>query len=110
MSSLRRRLGGKSDGGSADRVTWKNCSGPDICGDPRVGGRRQGWYQPDGLGSGQHWQLVQCADEVDKRLVSTLPSMHIALISTAALLPDLAAVIELVDPQKTAYLSFDHRA
>ncbi len=50
--------------------------------------------------------LVQSADEVDKRLVSTLPLLHIALVSTAALLPDLAAVLTRVDPRKSAYLSF----
>lgn len=50
--------------------------------------------------------LVQSADEVDKRLVSTLPALHIALISTAALLPDLPSVLARVDPAKSAYLSF----
>jgi len=50
--------------------------------------------------------LVQCADAVDKRLVSTLPSMHIAILSTAALLPDLPAVIARLDPRNSAYLSF----
>jgi L-lactate dehydrogenase complex protein LldG len=50
--------------------------------------------------------LVQSADEVDKRLVSTLPLLHIALVSTAALLPDLPAVLSRVDPRKAAYISF----
>jgi L-lactate dehydrogenase complex protein LldG len=50
--------------------------------------------------------LVQDADQVDKRLVSTLPLLHIALVSTAALVPDLAAVLTRVDPGKSAYLSF----
>jgi L-lactate dehydrogenase complex protein LldG len=50
--------------------------------------------------------LVQTADEVDKRLVSTLPLLHIAIVSTAALLPDLPAVLTRVDPRKSAYLSF----
>ena len=50
--------------------------------------------------------LVQSAAEVDKRLVSTLPPLHIALLSTAALLPDLAAVLTRVDPRNSAYLSF----
>ncbi len=50
--------------------------------------------------------LVQNADAVDKRLVSTLPLLHIALVSTAALLPDLPAVFRRVDPRTTAYLSF----
>jgi L-lactate dehydrogenase complex protein LldG len=50
--------------------------------------------------------LVQCADEVDKRLVSTLPAMHIAILSIAALLPDLPSVIAHLDPRSSAYLSF----
>ena len=50
--------------------------------------------------------LVQDATDVDKRLVSTLPPLHIAIVPTAALLPDLAAVFERVDPRKSAYLSF----
>jgi len=50
--------------------------------------------------------LVQSADAVDTRLVSTLPPLHIALVSTAALLPDLPALLARVDPRKSAYLSF----
>ena len=50
--------------------------------------------------------LVQCADEVDKRLVSTLPAVHIALVATSALLPDLGSVVARMDPRKAAYLSF----
>jgi L-lactate dehydrogenase complex protein LldG len=50
--------------------------------------------------------LVQSADEVDKRLVSTLPLLHIALVFTAAMLPDLPSVLAHVDPAKSAYLSF----
>ena len=50
--------------------------------------------------------LVQSADAVDNRLVSTLPLLHIALVSTAALLPDLPALLHRVDPRQSAYLSF----
>jgi L-lactate dehydrogenase complex protein LldG len=50
--------------------------------------------------------VVQIADAVDKRLVSTLPPLHIALVSTAALLPDLPALFALLDPSKFSYLSF----
>jgi L-lactate dehydrogenase complex protein LldG len=50
--------------------------------------------------------LVQSADAVDKRLVSTLPLLHIALVPTAALLPDLPSVLRRVDPRTSAYLSF----
>lgn len=50
--------------------------------------------------------LVQSADAVDKRLVSTLPLLHIAVVSAALLLPDLPALFERVDPAKSAYISF----
>ena len=50
--------------------------------------------------------LVQTADAVDTRLVSTLPLLHIAMVSTAALLPDIPALLERVDPRQSAYLSF----
>ncbi len=50
--------------------------------------------------------LVQSADAVDTRLVSTLPLLHIALVSTAAVLPDLPALLHRVDPRQSAYLSF----
>ena len=50
--------------------------------------------------------LVQIADAVDKRLVSTLPLLHIALVSTAALLPDLPSVLSRVAPRTSAYISF----
>jgi len=50
--------------------------------------------------------LVQTANEVEKRLVSTLPAVHIALVPTAALLPDLPAVLDRVDPRTSAYLAF----
>jgi L-lactate dehydrogenase complex protein LldG len=35
-----------------------------------------------------------------------LPPLHIALVSTAALLPDLPALFALLDPSKFSYLSF----
>jgi L-lactate dehydrogenase complex protein LldG len=50
--------------------------------------------------------LVQAADAPDTRLVSMLPPLHIALVSTRALLPDLPAVLTRVDPRRTGYLAF----
>lgn len=50
--------------------------------------------------------LVQCADQVATRLVSSLPETHIALLSTASLVPDLAAAVACIDPDRCAYLSF----
>lgn len=50
--------------------------------------------------------LVQQADAVDNRLVSTLPLLHIALVSSAALVPDLPSLLARIDPRQSAYLSF----
>ena len=49
--------------------------------------------------------LVQDATEVEKRLVSTLPPIHVALVGTGQLLPDLAAVLGRIQPSKAGYLA-----
>jgi L-lactate dehydrogenase complex protein LldG len=49
--------------------------------------------------------LVQDATEVAKRLVSTLPPIHVALVGTGQLLPDLAAVLDKIHPSKAGYLA-----
>ena len=49
--------------------------------------------------------LAQDATAVDKRLVSTLPAIHIALVATAALLPDMPAWLTRVEPETAGYLS-----
>jgi L-lactate dehydrogenase complex protein LldG len=50
--------------------------------------------------------LAQDATPVARRLVSTLPITHVALIATGALNPDLSSVLKKVDPRQSAYLSF----
>jgi len=50
--------------------------------------------------------LVQDATAVAQRLVSTLPPVHIALVPTAGLLPDLPALLSRVDPRQSGYLAF----
>lgn len=50
--------------------------------------------------------LVQAADAVDARLVSSLPMLHIALVPSRGILPDLPSVLEKVHPEKAAYLAF----
>lgn len=50
--------------------------------------------------------LVQDAAPVDRRLVSTLPVVHIALVETAKLVPDLATLITKIRPEETRYISF----
>jgi L-lactate dehydrogenase complex protein LldG len=50
--------------------------------------------------------LVQDAACVDQRLVSTLPLIHIALIRSDRLLPDLPSVLAKIRPEQTNYISF----
>lgn len=49
--------------------------------------------------------LVQDASEVDQRLVSTLPEIHIALLATARILPDMASLLPHIYPAQSAYIS-----
>jgi L-lactate dehydrogenase complex protein LldG len=50
--------------------------------------------------------LVQNATAVEQRLVSTLPEIHIALIASPKILPDLATALSRISPQDAAYLTF----
>lgn len=50
--------------------------------------------------------LCQDATEVNKRLVSTLPSVHIALVPTGGLVANLAQALEKFQGRVPAYLAF----
>ncbi len=50
--------------------------------------------------------LVQDAAPVEQRLVSTLPVIHIALVRSDRLVPDLPAVLAKIHPSQTNYISF----
>jgi len=50
--------------------------------------------------------VVQDASSVPLRLVSTLPEIHVALLRTGAILPDLEALLPRLDPSRSPYLSF----
>jgi L-lactate dehydrogenase complex protein LldG len=49
--------------------------------------------------------LVTDATAVERRLVSTLPPVHIAILATAAIQPDMAAVFAQANPRRIPYLS-----
>ncbi|MBV5317925.1 MAG: lactate utilization protein [Desulfobulbaceae bacterium] len=49
--------------------------------------------------------LAQDASAIDKRLVSTLPFIHIALVPTTGLTPDMPTWLTQVQPKDSAYLS-----
>jgi L-lactate dehydrogenase complex protein LldG len=50
--------------------------------------------------------LVQDAAPVDRRLASTLPNIHIAIVETSRLVPDMPAVFGKIRPEQTNYISF----
>ncbi len=49
--------------------------------------------------------LVQDASAIDKRLVSTLPAIHIALLPSSAVFPDMASWLPNADPKNAGYIS-----
>ncbi len=49
--------------------------------------------------------LVQDAAPVERRLASTLPNIHIAIVGTATLVPDMPAVLQRIRPEQTKYIS-----
>lgn len=49
--------------------------------------------------------LAQAADAVEGRLVSMLPPLHVALVPTARLVPDLGALFARLSPAQTRYLA-----
>jgi len=50
--------------------------------------------------------LVQDAAPVERRLASTLPNIHIAIVETGRLLPDMPAVFSKIRPEQSNYISF----
>lgn len=49
--------------------------------------------------------LVQDSTQAEQRLVSTLPAIHIALLPTDRILPDLPTLLKKVKPEKSGYLA-----
>ncbi len=50
--------------------------------------------------------LVADQTDVSQRLVSTLPTIHIALVGTDRILPDKAAVFTRINPATSRYIAF----
>jgi L-lactate dehydrogenase complex protein LldG len=50
--------------------------------------------------------LIQDSAPVERRLVSTLPNIHIAIVETSRILPDMPAVFSKIHPGRTNYISF----
>ena len=50
--------------------------------------------------------LVQDSSAVEKRLVSTLPIIHVALVSTDSIVADFPALLARIDPRQANFISF----
>jgi L-lactate dehydrogenase complex protein LldG len=49
--------------------------------------------------------LAQNSTAIAQRLVSSLPTIHIALVPTSGILPDMPSLLARVNPKECAYLS-----
>ena len=49
--------------------------------------------------------LVQNSTAIEQRLVSSLSAIHIALVPTSGILPDMPALLSMVTPRECAYLA-----
>jgi L-lactate dehydrogenase complex protein LldG len=49
--------------------------------------------------------LAQNSTAIEQRLVSSLPGIHIALVPTSGILPDMPSLLSLVKPKDCAYLA-----
>ena len=77
----------------------------ELAAEARFGISQMGWALAD-TGS-----LAQDATAIEQRLVSSLPAIHIALVPTSALLPDLPTLLTKVNQSRSGRLHRpDHRA
>lgn len=49
--------------------------------------------------------LVQDSSAIDQRLVSSLPAIHIALVPTCGILPDMPTLLTRIHPGASAYIA-----
>jgi L-lactate dehydrogenase complex protein LldG len=71
----------------------------ELAADARFGISQMGWAMAD-TGT-----LVQNSTAIEQRLVSSLPTIHIALVATAGLLADLPALLTRLHPKDSAYIA-----
>ena len=88
-----------------DRQTLQETAGlklkvtRELAAEARFGISQMGWALAD-TGT-----LVQDSTAVEQRLVSSLPTIHIALIPTSGLLPDLPTLLTRVHPKECGYIA-----
>lgn len=71
----------------------------ELAADARFGISQMAWALAD-TGT-----LVQDSTAIEQRLVSSLSSIHIALVPTAGILPDLATLLTRITPRESAYIA-----
>ena len=71
----------------------------ELAADARFGISQMGWALAD-TGT-----LVQDSTAIEQRLVSSLPTIHIALVPTAGLLPDMPTLLTRLHPDKSGYIA-----
>lgn len=49
--------------------------------------------------------VVSDSTQIEQRLISTLSEIHIAIISTTKLLPDLASLLSRIQPERASFIS-----
>jgi L-lactate dehydrogenase complex protein LldG len=71
----------------------------DLAADARFGISQMQWAMAD-TGT-----LVQDSTAIEQRLVSSLPTIHIAIAPTSGLLPDMPTLLTRLKPDKSAYIA-----
>ena len=71
----------------------------ELAADARFGISQMGWALAD-TGT-----LVQDSSAIEQRLVSSLPTIHIALIAASSLLPDLPTLLTRLHPKDSGYIA-----
>jgi L-lactate dehydrogenase complex protein LldG len=71
----------------------------ELAAEARFGISQMGWALAD-TGS-----LVQDSSAIEQRLVSSLPTIHIALVPTSGLLPDMPTLLTRLHPDRSAYIA-----
>ncbi len=71
----------------------------ELAADARFGISQMEWALAD-TGS-----LVQNSTAIEQRLVSSLPAIHIALVPTGGILPDMPTLLGVLHPRDSAYIA-----
>jgi len=71
----------------------------ELAADARVGISEMTWALAD-TGT-----LAQDSTAIEQRLVSSLPTIHVAIVPTTGILPDMPALLSRINPAECGYLA-----